>query len=34
MNRLRIVAAAMVLSTLTATPVFAAAIQEPGTFSF
>ena len=35
MTRLRIVAAAMVLSTLTVTPIFAqAAIQEPGMFSF
>jgi hypothetical protein len=35
MTTLRDVAAVMVLSTLTATPVFAqAAIQEPGMFSF
>jgi hypothetical protein len=35
MTTLRNVAAAMVLSTLAATPVFAqAAIQEPGMFSF
>ncbi len=35
MTTLRNVAAAMVLSTLAANPVFAqAAIQEPGMFSF